>query len=90
MKGIEDTGGRITQWLMFLQQFNFDIKYKQGAKHVNADALSRQPPFSASISTVTYGSPLLANTDKLIQSQKQDLQLSLVYDHIDPGTPLQK
>ena len=90
LKGIKDTGGRITRWLMFLQQFNFDIKYKQGTKHVNADALSRQPPVSASISTVTYGSPLLADTDKLIQSQKQDLQLSPIYDHIEQGTPLPK
>ena len=90
LKGNKDTGGRITRWLMFLQQFNFDIKYKQGTKHVNADALSRQPPVSASISTVTYGSPLLADTDKLIQSQKQDLQLSPIYDHIEQGTPLPK
>ena len=90
LKGIKDTGGRITRWLMFLQQFKFDIKHKQGTKYVNADALSRQPPVLASISTVIYGSSLLANTNKLIQSQKQDLQLLPVYDHIEQGTPLPK
>ena len=88
VKGIKDTGGRITQWLMFLQQFNFGIKYKQDTKHFNADALSRQPPVSASISIVTYGSSLLANANKLIQSQKQGLQLSPVYDDIEQEIPL--
>ena len=73
---------------MFLQQFNFGIKYKQGTKYFNADALSRQPPVSPSISTVTYGSSLLGNANNLIQSQKQDLQLSPVYDDIKHGIPL--
>ena len=30
IKGIKDTVGRLTRWLMFLQQFNFEIKYKKG------------------------------------------------------------
>ena len=30
------------------------------------------------------------NTDKLILSQKQDLQLSPIYSHIEQGTPLPK
>ena len=88
LKGIKDTGGRITRWLMFLQQFNFEIRYKKGSQHSNADALSRQPPISAL--TLTCNSTLLANTDDLIQSQKEDPQLSLVRDHIEQEMPLPK
>ena len=86
LKGIKDTGGRLTRWLMFLQQFNFEIKYKKGSQHSNADALSRQPP----ISTLTCDSTLLASTAELIQSQQEDPRLSLIRDHVEQGTPLPK
>ena len=86
LKGIKDTGGWLTRWLMFLQEFNFEIKYKKGSQHSNTDALSRQPP----ISTLTCDSTLLASTDELIQSQQEDPQLSLIRDHVEQGTPLPK
>ena len=71
---------------MFLQQFNFEIKYKKGSQHSNADALSRQPP----ISTLTCDSTLLASTAKLIQFQQEDPRLSLIRDHVEQGSPLPK
>ena len=86
LKGIRDTGGRLTRWLMFIQQFNFEIKYKKGSQHSNADALSRQPP----ISTLTCDLTLLASRDELIQSQQEDPQLSLICDHVEQGAPLPK
>ena len=30
LKSIKDTGGRLARWLLFLQQFNFTVEYKQG------------------------------------------------------------
>ena len=33
--------GRIARWIAYLQQFDFEIKYKPGVKHANADCLSR-------------------------------------------------
>ena len=86
LKGIKDTGGRLTRWLMFLQQFNFENKYKKGSQHNNADALSRQPP----ISTLTCDSTLLASTDELIESQQENPQLSLICNHFEQGTPFPK
>jgi len=41
---MKDTGGCLTHWLLFLQQFNFTVEYKQGGANTNADALSRRPP----------------------------------------------
>ena len=58
LKGLKDTGGRLTRWIMFLQQFNYDLEYKQGSKHTNADALSRQQPTPAPVSTLSNVSPL--------------------------------
>ena len=43
LKGMKDVGGRLTRWTVFLQQFNFTIKYKPGKQHGNADGLSRTP-----------------------------------------------
>ena len=44
LKTLKDTGGRITRWLLFLQQFDFTVAYKKGTSNSNADALSRRPP----------------------------------------------
>lgn len=37
----EDANGRVTRWLHFLAEYSFEIRYKAGHKHLNADALSR-------------------------------------------------
>ena len=41
VKGLKDVGGRLSRWMVFLQQFVLEIVYKSGKKHANADALSR-------------------------------------------------
>jgi hypothetical protein len=40
---MRDPTGRIARWLMFLQQYTFDIEHRRGRSHANADALSRLP-----------------------------------------------
>ena len=90
LKGLKDTEGRLTRWIMFLQQFNYDLKYKQGSKHTNADALSRQQPTPVPVSTLSNVSPLLVSKDDLIHHQKEDTQLSAVREHIEQGIALPK
>ena len=41
LRGLKDTGGRLTHWLLFLQQFDITIKYRAGRNNGNADAMSR-------------------------------------------------
>ena len=43
LKGLKDVGGRLARWMIFLQQFSFQIKYKPGKVNSDADALSRRP-----------------------------------------------
>jgi hypothetical protein len=38
---INEYTGRLARWSLLLQEFSFDIEYKKGVLHVNADALSR-------------------------------------------------
>lgn len=35
--------GRLMRWVVTLQAFNFQVKYKSGKKHTNADGISRYP-----------------------------------------------
>ena len=85
LKGIKDTGGRLTRWLLFLQQFTFTVEYKKGTSHSNADTLSRRPPDPMTVSAVeTY--TFLADPDVLIQTQAADPQLANLKLLITQGT----
>ena len=48
LKGLKDVSRRIGRWMLFPQQFDFEIKYKPGLVHGDADALSRTPVRNAS------------------------------------------
>jgi len=34
---------QLARWLTFIEQFDFDMLHRQGARHGNADGLSRKP-----------------------------------------------
>ena len=43
LKALKDTGGRLARWMMYLQQFDFQVEHRAGRNHGNADAMSRIP-----------------------------------------------
>ena len=85
LKGVKDVGGRLTRWMLFLQQFNFQFEYKPGNTHNNADTLSRIPP---AVPAVTVIHEWTGNMDLLREAQGKDSKLSPVIRALTNGKPL--
>ena len=43
LRNFKEPEGQLARWLERLQEFDFEILYRRGRKHTNADALSRRP-----------------------------------------------
>ena len=57
---LKDPIGRLYRWAVLIQQFDFEIVYKKGSTHTNADALSR-PVFSIVINQDDYNKDIYKN-----------------------------
>ena len=85
LKGIKDVGGRLTRWLLFLQQFNLDFQYKPGRLHTNADTLSRIPSRDNTVAAIEE----LISEDTLhtfLKAQEEDPALGKVIEALKNGT----
>ena len=69
--------GRLCQWALALQEFDFEIKYRRGSTNTNADALSRIPP---NLCAVTQVCPELAVED-VRRAQQSDKTLQCCLNH---------
>lgn len=82
---------RIGRWWMELQDYDFDVEYRPGAKMTHVDCLSRNPP----VSEVGYVNSIINITeaDWLQAVQLQDDEISkireiLISNNRDPSTKL--
>ena len=75
LRNLNDFGGRLTRWSLFLQQFDFQFQYRRGTTHTNADSLSRRPPV---LVTAINVSELLGDTTATRKAQDNDPQLKEV------------
>lgn len=60
--------GRLTRWVLFLQQFNYSVEYVKGKENIGPDILSRYPPGDSLIDT-SFDGPLIAAC--VIQSEEE-------------------
>ena len=82
LKNLKDVGGRISRWMMYLQQFQYTIEYQPGKQHTNADTLSRIP-----IHVIDTFLPTIS-ADQLKAAQLEDEVLKPVVDALVNETPL--
>ncbi|GFW32439.1 retrovirus-related Pol polyprotein from transposon 297 [Trichonephila clavipes] len=74
LMNLKDPSGRLARWALRLQEHDFDIKYKTGKKHSDADALSRNP---VEEETETSDKFLAVTTSmNLAMEQKKDQDLA--------------
>ena len=103
LKTVKDFGGRVSQWMLLLQQFDFTVVYKPGTSNGNADCLSRRPtanpPEEPAITS--QGAPTATTTlaviqehqppdghNSICQQQDKDEVLTTVKTAIQQGLPL--
>ena len=84
LKGLKDVGGRLTRWMIFLQQFDFEVEYRPGKNHENADAMSRIPSTEQVMAVIQE---LNTTVDALKESQLAVAHLSTVITALQEGKP---
>ena len=62
LRGLKDTGGRLTRWLLFLQQFDITIKYRSGKSNANADGMSRRRPAAKKVEVPVLNDDAVVNS----------------------------
>ena len=76
LKGLKDVGGRLTRWIIFLQQFDFAMEQRPGKEHNNADALSRIPVPAEDLVTAIQDVWTLGDMNELWEAQAADIKIS--------------
>ena len=82
---IKDVGGRLTRWILYLQQFNFTWEHRAGKHHSNADTMSCLPPTNLVLGVFQQLSP---NIDSIKTTQRADKILSPVISALSSRSPL--
>lgn len=52
IQSVKDSTGQLFRWSLFLQDYDFEIRYRPGSNNANADALSRMPFNSTYINAI--------------------------------------
>ena len=90
LKGLKDVGGRLTRWIIFLQQFDFAMEHRPGKEHNNADALSRIPVPAEDLVTAIQDVWTLGDMNELREAQAADIKISNTIEAIRQGNPINR
>src|SRR3569832_84803 len=72
----DDSSPRLVRWIMALQQYDLQVKYRKGSQNQNADALSRLPIPDRQDNTVNT---VQFDRNHLIDEQRRDTFLGPIY-----------
>ena len=78
LKGVKDYGGRLTRWILFLMQFDYEMQYKPGRTHSNADTLSRLPLEPDFVNMIQD----ICSLNRVQQAQRTDKHLQLIINSL--------
>lgn len=76
---------RVARWWLEVQNFNFDIEYREGTKMAHVDALSRNPVENIEIYAID-----ITEGDWLLSAQLQDEQLSRIRQILESDSNAQE
>ena len=83
LQGLKDTGGRLTRWLLYLQQFDIKVLYRPGRCNGNADTMSRRPDDSADQVAVVNEITCLSDTEQAKDASLSEIMQKLQTDGSD-------
>ena len=85
LRTLKDVGGRLSRWIMYLQQFNFEVQFRAGKEHTNADALSQLLPTDGVMPVMEHH---LDGAVDVQTAQQTDEQLSPIIKTLSDDAPL--
>lgn len=82
LSSLKDPTGRLARWALRLQEYDMEIIYKSGRKHLDADCLSRNPPrLPHEFSNLAEINALDLSSMAIIQ--REDVRLRKIFEKLD-------
>ncbi|BHF67902.1 hypothetical protein SprV_0301093100 [Sparganum proliferum] len=91
LRKFKDAEGQVARWQELLEEFDFEVQYRPGKRHNNADTLSLPPlpPTRAQNDALPAAAIHISQTaqEQWAQMQTSDPNVSLIYDRQLHGSP---
>ena len=88
---LKEPKGRIARWIEILSPFDFDVEYRPGPKHGNADAMSRcKNPRDCDCPYTDNLESLKCGPCKKCKKRAQDMASTLTTPNLEENSPVQE
>jgi len=89
LRSVKNPVGRIARWICYLQEFEFNVVYRKGKTHLNADSLSRREYQTSELyamNSMNISSTNDSNDDdirKIYMCQRRDRDLEDIINYLE-------